>query len=98
MEISGPLQQLLAAIEAAEERNRLAHKDVRETKLQLGALMDERTRLLAAGLKPTHRQFALLLREEGVAREELELSRTEEAAAELELARAKAALDRWLRG
>lgn len=96
IKISGPLAGLHAAIKAAEKNLQEAHMDVRSSKLQLGSLMDERTRLLAAGLKPTHQQFDILLREENVVRVELDLAQADYQACELALARAKAALAKWL--
>lgn len=96
IKITGPLSELYAAVKAAEKELAVADKEVRDSKIQLGALMDERTRLLAGGLKPTHPQFTLLLREEGLVREELDLAKYHQDRCQVALARANANLAKWL--
>lgn len=96
IKITGPLSGLREAVVKADEELLIADKEVRDSKIQLGMLMDERTRLLAAGLKATHRQFEILLREESLVREELDLAKYDQTQCQLALARAKAALAKWL--
>jgi len=108
MKITGRLAPLIAAVEAAEEGRRLAHKDVRESVLELGSLMDERTRLRAVaqaaaesgavGSKDLDRALTTLLKEERRTRDELALARELLSDAELVLARSRKALEVALRG
>lgn len=92
MEIKGRLAPFIAAVEAAEEGRRFAHKEVRDSVLELGALMDERTRLLALGASPASARLELLMEEELRVRAELSFARELLLDVEQHLARKRQAL------
>lgn len=87
MRIQGRLAPFITAVEAAEEGRRFAHKEVRDSVIELGSLMDERTRLLALGAEPASKRLELLMEEERRVRAELAFARELEFDAEQFLAR-----------
>lgn len=75
IKITGSLQALWAAKEQAAELSRVAHREVRGSKLELGALMDERTRPVSLSTKEAAKRLAFLESEIQRVRDELAYSR-----------------------
>lgn len=75
IKLTGPLKALWAAKEKAAELSRVAHREVRDSKWELGALMDERTRPVDLSPKEAAKRLAFLESEIQRVRDELAYSR-----------------------
>lgn len=75
IKLTGPLKALWTAKEQAAELSRVAHREVRDSKWELGTLMDERTRPVDLSPKKAAERLAALEAEIQRVRDELAYSR-----------------------
>jgi len=92
MKLTGKLLALWEAKVKAFELSRVAHREVRDSKWELGALMDERTRPVSLSAKEAAKRLTFL--EEEIQRVRYELAYSREYADQVEdlLAKAERAL------